>query len=151
MVSVRTNSKEQSPSWGRNRSSATRKTPRILWKTKVYYRVHKSPPPVTILNKIGALPPSHFCRIHFNIILPRTLRSSKWFPSLRFPHKIPVCNSAFPTTCYMPRPLPVFWWCQYFSRNVGGTPTNAVKKSEDLYLTFLSLSFARLWQYFCAE
>jgi hypothetical protein len=29
--------------------------------------------------------------------------SSKWSPSLRFPHKNPVCTFTLPHTCYMPR------------------------------------------------
>jgi hypothetical protein len=31
-------------------------------------------------------PPSNLSQVHFNIILPSTPGSSKWSPSLRFPH-----------------------------------------------------------------
>ena len=46
--------------------------------------------------------PSHFSKIHFNIILPFTPRSSKWSPSFKFPHENPVCTSTLRHTCYMP-------------------------------------------------
>jgi hypothetical protein len=50
------NSMEQKPSWETNRFSATQKIPRILWKPKVYYSVHNSPPPVSIRSQIDPVP-----------------------------------------------------------------------------------------------
>ena len=54
-------------------------------KTKVYYRIYKSPPPVPILSQIDpvhALPCS-LSKINFNIILSMP-SSSKWSSSFRF-------------------------------------------------------------------
>ena len=48
--------------------------------------------------------PSHFSTTHFNIILSFVPGSSKWSPSLRFPHQSPVCTSPLIHTCYMPCP-----------------------------------------------
>ena len=46
---------EQSPSWEANRFSATQEISRILWKPTVHYRIHKSTPPVPILNQIKSV------------------------------------------------------------------------------------------------
>ena len=83
---------QQCPSWEANRFSASQEIPHILWNSKVHYRIHKSPPPVSILSQLDQVYPPHipFLKIHLNIILTSKPGSSKWFPFLRFPHQNPV-------------------------------------------------------------
>ena len=45
-----------------------------------------------------------FLKIHFNISLPYTPRSSKWSLSLKSPHQNAVCNSPVPHMCHMTCP-----------------------------------------------
>ena len=59
---------------------------------------------------IQSMRPSHFSNIHFNIILPFTPGSSKSSPSLRFPHRNPVCTFFLPHTCYMHWPSQSSWF-----------------------------------------
>ena len=54
--------------------------------------------------------PSHFLKIHPNIILPSTPGSPQWSPSLRFPHQNPVHTSPLPHTRYMPSPSHSSWF-----------------------------------------
>ena len=85
-----TNSKEQSPSWEANSSSATPVIPHILWSPKLHFPVHKSLPFVPIMSQMNPVHslPSYFFNIHFNtsISLPSMPWSSKWSPS-GFPSK----------------------------------------------------------------
>ena len=98
---------DQSPSWKANSSSASQEIPRILLN-----RVPTSPAPVPILRQINPVyVSSAYCfTINFNIILPSTPGSSKWYLPLMFPHQNPICTFPLPHTCYVPRPSHSSWF-----------------------------------------
>jgi len=80
-IYVFTYSMEHSRSWEANSSSGSQEIHLILWNPKVHYRIYKTPSPAPILNQINPAhaPPTHFLKIHLNIILPSTSRSSQVF------------------------------------------------------------------------
>jgi hypothetical protein len=78
--------KWSSPPSEANSCSTDQEVPRLLYKLKVHYRVHKSPPPVFVLtqmNPVQNLPP-YFFKVHFNIVLPSSPKSFKWSLPFRF-------------------------------------------------------------------
>jgi hypothetical protein len=77
-----TYSMEQSPSWEANWFCRYSRNSPHLWNPKVHYRTHKCPPPVPILSPLRPVrtTPSHFLKIHLNIILPSTSGSPQWSP-----------------------------------------------------------------------
>ena len=111
----------QSASWEANWFAANQEIPRISRNPKVHYRIHKRPPPVSILGQPNPvhIPTSHLLEIHPNIIHPSTPRSLQWYPSPRFPHQDPIHPSPHP---YAPHVQPISFFsilspAQYWVRS----------------------------------
>ena len=71
--------------------SASQEIPRNLWNPTVHYRIHKSPSRVSILSQLDpvhASSPSHFLKIHVNVILPSLSVSP-----LHISRDLPACNA----------------------------------------------------------
>jgi hypothetical protein len=83
--------------------ATTQEFPNILCSRKV----NKSPPPVPILSQINPVhtTPSCFPKIHSNIILPPTSRSSEWSLSFWLYHQNPICTPLLPIRATCPAHL----------------------------------------------
>jgi hypothetical protein len=91
---------EQSPSWEANRFATSQEIPRILCNPKVHYRIHKCPPPVSILSQFNPHTTSWRSILILSSHLRLGLRTSP-FPS-GFPTKTLYTPLPSPTT----RPVP---------------------------------------------
>jgi hypothetical protein len=79
-------SMQHSPSWEANRFAASQEIPRILWNSKVHYRIHKCRPPIPIMSQLHVSLvhnlTSHFLKIYHIILFPSSLcLPSGFFPS----------------------------------------------------------------------
>ena len=83
-----------------------KKFPAISRNSKVHYRTHKRPPPVSILGQPNTfhIPTSHLLQIRPNIIHPSKPRSPQRSLSLRFPHQDPIHPTLLTHMRHMPSP-----------------------------------------------
>jgi len=98
ILTKKTNSMEQTP-WEANNQTASQEIPQILWNPKVHYCVHKGLPVVPILSQMKPVHnfPPYFTKMHSDIIVPSTPKSSKWSLPFRFSDQ----NRFAETVCVM--------------------------------------------------
>ena len=54
---------QHSPSWEANQFAASQEIPNILCNLKVHYRIHKFPPPVSILSQLDPVHTPNSCPV----------------------------------------------------------------------------------------
>jgi len=90
-----------------------------LWNLKVHYCVHKSPPPDSILRQLNPVCPidPYLTKVHLNVILPSSRRSSQCSLPFGPPNQNSVNTSSLPHACHMSCPLHAPGFNQCFLRN----------------------------------
>ena len=97
---------QHSPSWESSSSSFSKEISNILWNPEVHYRIHKSPPPIPILNQ--TIPCPH--PISWRTILILSFPLLLGLPSdsfLRFTRQNIICTSSFPLLSQVPLAPPI--------------------------------------------
>ena len=91
-------------SWEAN-SSSSRQIPHVMEPdgSSPLWQEPSTRPNLSQINPVHVPPRarSSFFKIHFNIVLQATPRSSKWSLFLRFPDQNPVCTSAVRSSCHI--------------------------------------------------
>jgi hypothetical protein len=102
-----THSMVQDIIWKADSHSACQKYPAFLWNPKVNHRVHESPPLDPILSQLNPVCPidSYLPKVHLNVILPPTPRSSQWSLAFGPPNQNPVNTSPLPMRATCPAHL----------------------------------------------
>jgi hypothetical protein len=97
-------------SWEDANCAATQELPNILWRPKVHYRDHNSPPLTPILTQINPthISPLYLSKMHFNIIHPPTSSTSQWSLSFWFSHQYHICIHLLPIRATCPAYLILF-------------------------------------------
>jgi hypothetical protein len=87
----------RSPSWEANRFAASQEIPRVLLNTKVHYRIHKCPPPVSVPSQPNSVHNPIFYLLNNHLLSSQLCQG---LPNCLFPSGFPI------KTLYTPLPSP---------------------------------------------
>jgi hypothetical protein len=89
-----------------------KKYPAFLWNPKVHYRVHTSPPLDPILSRLNPVRPidPYLPKVHLNVILLPTPRSSQRSLTFGPPNQNPVNTNPLLHACHMSSPPRSPWF-----------------------------------------